>query len=259
MNIRLEAFRVAEVVARFVERARAFFYDAALCGRRCPRCGSSVAMTGEGKAKCTLRGHRLDPTVAFQPCPSCGGPAKLRVRRYQCQSCDEPITSRFLFDGLIFDAAYFRRKMAEHRQRDRERRERVRQVLAMSRSDPVPAQAVDLTGIPGLIDALNSLSANADSWSTYESRTAFDLARYQSHIQAHIRAIAVNFDQIPPLSEDERLDRVWRFIALIFLAHAGLVRLEQDNGLITIHEAHPEGQDVPGDFEAADGVEGLAG
>jgi hypothetical protein len=35
-----------------------------------------------------------------------------------------------LFDGLVFDTDYFRQKMVESRQRKREQRERVRQMLA---------------------------------------------------------------------------------------------------------------------------------
>ena len=58
-------------------------------------------------------------------------------------------------------------------------------------------------------------------------RDPFDLTRYQAHVQAHIRPIA-NLEQIPPLSEDRRKDRVWRFIAIIFLAHAGLIDIWQN-------------------------------
>lgn len=32
---------------------------------------------------------------------------------------------------------------------------------------------------------------------------------------------------IPPLQDDVRLDRVWRFVAAVFLAHAGLIAIEQ--------------------------------
>jgi hypothetical protein len=48
-------------------------------------------------------------------------------------------------------------------------------------------------------------------------RSGFNLKRYESHVQAHIQPVAVDWEQIPPLSKDARIDRVWRFIAIIFL------------------------------------------
>lgn len=52
------------------------------------------------------------------------------MRRYECAGCGTEIASRFVFDGLVFDANYFGQRMAEHRRRRREQRERVRQMLA---------------------------------------------------------------------------------------------------------------------------------
>ena len=84
----------------------------------------------------------------------------------------------------------------------------------------------------------------------------FSLNRYQAHVEAHIRPIAINLEQIPPLSENTRLDRIWRFIAIIFLAHAGILDVWPDGPTIMVmkRETDPEGQGVPGDLEEADGI-----
>ena len=134
MNIRVLALEMAEAVEAFMEKARRFFYSVMLIGHRCPRCNGPLTTVSEGRCRCGYCGHELDPTVAFQRCPDCGGAPRLSVRKYRCRQCGRDVTSRFLFDGLVFDREYFRHKMLESRQRRKELRERVRQMLAESRS-----------------------------------------------------------------------------------------------------------------------------
>jgi hypothetical protein len=74
--------------------------------------------------------------------------------------------------------------------------------------------------------------------------TGFDLSRYETHLEAHIGPIEMSFDDLPPLEEDARLDRIWRFIAIIFMAHAGLIEITRDAGAIMVmrkHETDREG------------------
>jgi hypothetical protein len=94
-----------------------------------------------------------------------------------------------------------------------------------------------------------------------ETRSRFDLKAYQTHVQANLGPFARGFDEIPALRSDDRLDRVWRFIAIIFLAHEGRVEVVQEGEEIMVmqRETDREGQDVSGDLEEADGVEGLVG
>jgi hypothetical protein len=255
------AFSLADAVAGFVERAKRFFYDVMLWDSLCPACGGGLAMVREGVCKCRACGHQFDPTTTFQGCQACGGKVVLRVRRYQCQQCGADVPSRFLFDGLVFDAEYFRQKMVEHRQKKAEQHERVRQVLAESRSQALGLPAADLGDVPGLAEALNTLAADAPSGLVAWMPSEFNLALYESHVQAHIGAIAVEFDQIPPLGGNRRLDRVRRFIAILFLAHAGLIDIRQDGQSIQVmkHETNGERQGVLGDAEESDGVEGPLG
>ena len=261
MNIRVLASELAEAVESFRVKACQFFHSVMLIGHRCPKCDGSLVMVSEGKCRCVSCGNEFDPTVMFQRCPQCGGVSVLRVRRYQCRDCGSDIISKFVFDGLVFDPDYFRQKMAESRKRKQEQRERVRQMLAESRSAELPLDYANLGSVPGLIDALNALTAGIDESLAMEARDEFDLSRYESHIQAHIQSFPVNLTEIPRLSENPKKDLIWRFIAVIFLAHAGVVDVWQEGQqiMVTKHEANREGQDIPGELEAADGVEGLVG
>ena len=93
---------------------------------------------------------------------------------------------------------------------------------------------VDLSVVTGLADALNQLVAGAAIDPQRYVPEGFDLNRYESHIRAHLKRFPVGFDEIPPLSDDFRLDRIWRFIAIIFMAHSGLIRIEQDDPEILV-------------------------
>jgi len=261
MDIIKLAFDMTAAVQRFVEHVRRYYYGIMLFGYRCPQCHGAFVMVAEGRCMCTGCRNELDPTVAFQRCSACGGVPVLRVRRYQCRDCNGDIASKFLFDGTVFDTEYFRRKMSESRQRKEQQAEQVRQMLAESRSDALPLPPADIESIPGLMDALNGLTAGLNTPFATESNNEFDLQRYERHIQAHIQDFPVNLLDIPPLSEHARKDLIWRFIAVIFLAHTGCVDIWQDEQDIMMikHEADTEGCGVPGEFEDTDRIEGSLG
>jgi hypothetical protein len=261
LDIVSQAFCMAELVQRVTEHARQFYYAVVLSAHACPECGGSLEMTGEGRCGCRCCRKALDPTLTFQRCPHCGGGLRLRVRRYGCPACGTDVPSRFLFDGLVFDAEYFRQKMAESRERRQELRERVRQMLAESRSAVLETPAIELDDHLDLLQALNALIGGQDEPAVLQPANPFDLKRYQAHVMAHIQPIAVSLEQIPPLGEDRRKDRVWRFIAIIFLAHAGLIDIWQNGQDIMVkrRETDSEGQGVPGSTEETDGIEGAMG
>ena len=218
-------------------------------------------MLEEASCQCHSCGHTFDPTIAFQRCSACGGPPKQAVRRYRCSGCGTDIPSRFLFDGLVFDVDYFRQKITEHRERRRQQREQLRRMLAESRSQPYPPEPIDLGAVPGLVDALNSLTQGHE-WAIRLPRSRqFDLERYQRHLEAHIGPAAVDFNDLPALEEDTRLDRIWRFIAVIFLAHARVIDLwqEADSIMVVQHETDRKGQDLPGEPQEANGIQGSLG
>ena len=261
MDVVALAFGMAEAVGKFVARARRFWYTVMLLGYKCPACGGGLDMVAESRSQCWRCGWELDPTVEFQRCSVCGGKLRLRVRRYECRQCGAEARSRFAFEGRAFDAEYFRQRMVEHRQRKAEQRERVREMLAESHSADVCPGPIDLNGIAGLREALDGLAGALGEYLPYHPPEGFDLKRYQSHLQAHIGQIPASFDAIPALEKGGRKDRVWRFIAVVFLAHMGLIELWQDGPTIMVmqRETDREGQEVPGDAEAAHGIQGSLG
>ncbi len=234
MNIISMAFRVTEAVTVYTDRVRQFFYEVMLLAHACPKCGGGLNMIAEGRCRCSACARAFDPTVVFQRCSDCGGIPKIEIRRYRCSQCGSDVSSRFLFDGLVFDAVYFRARMAEHRERKSDQRARLQARLIESRSLPLDAGPADLEAVPGLVEALNSLIAGTQPGVLRLDCKGFDLSRYESHVQAHLEPYPIMFDEIPPLSDDARLDRICRFIAIIFMANAGLIEIQQEGQTIMV-------------------------
>jgi hypothetical protein len=258
LDIVSHALCLVDRVEKFKDAARRFYYAVLLSGHGCPTCGGGLVMLREGACCCVACGQAFDPTIAFQRCAACGGSPSLVIRRYRCTRCGIDVPSRFLFDGLVFDAEYFRQKMIEYREGKADQRERVRQMLAESRSAILQTPAIELAGHLDLLQALDALIGDRDESVVFQPARPFDLNRYQTHIMAHVRLIPTRLAQIPSLCEDHRKDRVWRFIAILFLAHAGLVEIWQDGQDVMVkqREADPERQGVPGNLEENDGITG---
>jgi hypothetical protein len=257
MNIIKRAFEMLETVQCFFGKARGFYYMVVLLGHRCPKCNNALTMASESVCRCNSCKFEFDPTVEFQRCSKCGDIPILRVRRYYCKACGGEVRSKFVFDTLPFEREYFKTKMAESRQRKREQTERVRKMLAESRSDDLPLSIGDLNGMPGLVEALNGLTSGLDTGFTVQTHDKFDLVRYERHIKTHIQDFAIDLRQIPAIIENIRKDLIWRFIAVVFLAHTGIVDIWQEDNDIMVkkHEADAERQGVFGELEKADRIE----
>ena len=240
------AFDLAEAVQAFVGHARRFCYEVMLSGFACERCGGALSMIAESRCRCSACGHVFDPTVAFQRCGSCGGKLRLRISRYLCRACKRDVPSRFVFDGPAFDREYFRERMAESRQRKAERREAIQNRLLDSRSAPLDTPAAELESIPGLLAALNDLVGTADLAGWLPLCKGLDLNLYQKHLQANIGRWVVDFDDIPALDENPRLDRIWRFVTIIFMAHGGLIEIEQEGRTILLRKKNEDETDHEG-------------
>ena len=260
MNIIESAFEITAAVERFRIGVRKFFYKVMLMSHSCPECGGSLSMKDEGLCRCNSCGYEFDPTIAFQRCSECGGIPILRVRRYFCKGCGADVKSKYLFDGLVFDREYFAHKMQESRQRKEQQRQQVQEMLADNRSGPLKMEATDLNSVPGLVDALNSLTQDIDDPVALELKNRFDLRQYQDHISEHIDCEPIDIKDIPPIIEDLRLDLIWRFIATIFLEHYGQVDTQQEGQRIwvTKHDDRKR-QGVFGGFTETDGFEGYVG
>jgi hypothetical protein len=240
MNIITRAFDMTAAVEKFLVKAKRFYYLVMLFGYRCPKCKGTLMMVAEGVCGCKKCGYEFDPTIEFQRCLDCGGKPVLRVRRYNCRKCGGDITSKFLFDGIVFDAEYYSRKMAESRQRKQKQKQRMQQLLAECRSEPLALKAPDLKSVPGLVDALNGLTAGLNICIAPELKDKFDLGRYQGHIKSHLETEPIDLREIPPLAEDQRLDLIWKFIAAIFLDHDGQIEIYQQDDTIWVMEEGDE-------------------
>ena len=260
MNIIQRAFEMAEAVGVFVGKARRFFYSVMLLAHRCPQCNGHLVMMAEGRCQCHRCQYDFDPTVAFQRCSQCGGKPDLKVRRYTCSQCSGDIQSLFLFDGQVYDNTYFKAKMAESRQRKQKLREKVRQMLAESRSEALSLESAhDLDSIPGLVAALNSLSQGMDEQMLVDLKSRFDLSRYQTHIKAHLQDFPIDLRRIPAIIENTRKDLIWRFIAAIFLEHEKQVQIQQEGQTLWLsHYVNRQRQDFSDSVEDINGIEGLA-
>ena len=260
MNIIESAFEITAAVERFRIKVRKFFYKVMLMSHNCPKCEGLLSMKDEGLCRCNLCGYEFDPTIAFQRCLKCGGIPILRVRRYSCKGCGADVTSKYLFEGLVFDRDYFARKMSESRQRKEQQRQRVQEMLTDNRSEPLTLEATDLNSVPGLVDALNRLTQDIDDPVALEVKNHFDLRRYQDHVSEHIYFEPTELKDIPPIIEDVRLDLIWRFIATIFLEHHGQVDTQQEGERIWVTKHDDQkGQGVFDSFAEADGFEGSVG
>ena len=186
-------------------------------------------MTGPSQCSCCCEAS-LDPTITFQRSPCCGANLGRRVLHYACRKCGKTVASRFLFDERLFDQAYFREMMRESRARDRQKKEEVCRLLAESRSgalvlldEPAP------TVLPGLfhdLDAFLQLNQAAAAEALITG-PVFNLDRYRNHVRSVLGRVAMLFSDIAPLNDNHRIDRAWRFITLIFMAHDREVQLTQ--------------------------------
>ena len=256
MDIIKQAFRLMEAVTGFAGRARRFYYAVVLLGYSCPKCEGKLVMVREGLCRCRICKSEFDPTVTFQRCSVCTGLLELQFRRYRCKECNTDITSRFLFDGLVFDKQYFRQRMAESRQQKKQERERIRKMLAENRSGNLQLPVADLSTISGLEEALNGLTVDLAELVPWVPQEGFDLKRYQRHIQAHIRDFPISLEEIPALGKDTRKDRIWRFVAVIFLAHMGFINIWQDGQDIMVikNGSDTERYGIHEDTESVDGL-----
>ena len=122
----------------------------------------------------------------------------------------------------------------------------MQRLLAASRSLDVA-----ITEYPGNAD-LDSLSQTLDGFVGYQQmvdadaflgRDCFQMEAYRSMVLASLQGRTVRFDTLPPVCPDKRLDRIRRFITLLFMEQAHEVWLEQREREILVmpYEAYVEG------------------
>jgi hypothetical protein len=156
------------------------------------------------------------------------------------------VASKFLFQERLFDGQYFCEKMSESRQRKRRRREAMQRLLAASRSLDIaitefPTNA-DLDSFSQVLDAFVGHEQMLDA-DAFLGRDCFQMEAYRSMVLASLQGRTVRFDTLPPVCPDKRLDRIRRFITLLFMEQAHEVWLEQREREILVmpYETYVEG------------------
>jgi hypothetical protein len=156
------------------------------------------------------------------------------------------VPSGFIFDERVFDSAYFREMMRESRARARQRKEEMGRLLMEARSGSLPLlEEPSLESIHGLLEDLDLFVQQGSQdapLSGFEPKEEFSMAQYRDHILASLGCGAVGFSVIPPIGEESRRDRAWRFITLVFMQNDRMVDLIQEGDNIWVqrlaNEAH---------------------
>ena len=129
-------------------------------------------------------------------------------------------------------------------------------MLVESRSEVVDMEAADLNTVPGLVDALNGLTCRIDTKLLLQLKNQFDLAQYQQHILKHIDEIPTDIRDIPELIKNRRRDLIYRFVAVIFLAHEGKIDIEQEGEKLWVKtHVDRQGQTISGEIEGTDRIQ----
>ena len=109
--------------------------------------------------------------------------------------------------------------MARSRRQKKKQREELKQKIIQYRSNGIETEPAELSGMADLLIAIDGLTKGVKPNISLPEEDGFDLNRYERHIQAQIGAFEINLRDMPPLHENKRKDLIWRFIAVIFLAH----------------------------------------
>jgi len=247
-NPLLQINGILKYVQDYRTRVKAFYFDVLLSQYRCPKCGGSLHMADQSECSCVC-GHRFDPTLAFQVSPCCMKTLTRKTFHYACSGCHKIVPSRFIFDERLFDAEYFREMMQDSRRRAMAKKEEVRKLLAESRSGVLTLKDdPDFDAIPELFKDLDLFIQNNAyqlSDGAFDLKSGFDMTRYRTQILSLLSQSPVCFSSISPIPGDNRLDKVRRFITLIFMDNDREVNIQQHGNDLLIwrrqNEAHAEG------------------
>ena len=86
-------------------------------------------------------------------------------------------------------------------------------------------------GIPGLdhaLDVFTSAPLPQGLLNEIGEREYFDMSQYRQYILDITCGCIVHFEGMSQLVADQRLDRIYRFITVVFMQHNGEVTIEQE-------------------------------
>ena len=234
---------VSDHILHLKEGTRKWYYDVVLSGFSCPDCNGRLHMTGTSECSCNC-GNVFDPTLAFQKSVCCQAKLLKKTYHYVCSKCHKSISSRFLFDEKIFDKAYFQEAMQEFRQKQKRKKEEMKRLLAESRSDNWKLKQIPkIEGISGLIEDLDDFiqwDHEPDESFSYHEQPRFNMNDYRGHIYTFLDWDSLLFSDIDPLGDDLRIDKIARFITLVFMDNEQEVDLTQQGDNILVQRVYNE-------------------
>jgi hypothetical protein len=206
-------------IEEFRKNARNYYFEVVLSLYRCPNCGNRFQLDKHAQAACRC-GWQSDPTIEFQFSDCCGVKVTRKRLHYACSKCNKITPSIFLFDERLYDRDYFLAKMRQLRERRRWERFEKAQMLLIERSNGlILTDEVELDVIPNLFEDLNKLLGLSQGQETYDHENqSQSFNQYRDHILG-LLTDEILFSSISPIESEDRTDRVYRFITLIFMEH----------------------------------------
>ena len=133
--------------------------------------------------------------------------------------------------------------MEESRNRAKKKRDEMKKLLAESRSNILTfSEEPDLESIPGMLQDLNEFIQHTEDTLEYnfDMENNFSMDDYRNHILSVLTWNSMLFSNIAPLIDDSRLDRIRRFVTLIFMKNDQEVELTQDAKDIRVQKVYNE-------------------
>jgi len=226
-------------IASFKEHVRELYFDVLLSLHKCPGCGGRLRIIGPSQCVCQC-GRALDPTIMFQRSRCCQAALQRKRSHYACSHCGHIEPSKFLFDERIYDSEYFRERMRQHREQRQRKRDVALQRLAESHSDEWHPDTLALQAdFDGFLDE-HIESVVSASPEAFIQDNVFSLEQYRRMITRMLNGNQEWFSSLPSITPNPRLDKVRRFITLIFMENDRQVCLEEydDDILVRPYETY---------------------
>ena len=231
---------VNNAIEIFKEKVRRFYYYLVLSEHRCSECNGKLKMIDDSKCSCINCKYEFDPTLTFLKCPECDGDLIKKTYHYYCKTCGSQVYSKFCFEEKVFNNEYFTEMMRKSREREYIQKEVFQKQVMKARSDVYyPEEEIKLDEIKGLSETLDLFIESPipeELIKYYLKSNDFDIKKYKNHILSYLKGYEILFDKIPPLIENIRKDKIFRFITLIFMVHNKEIILTQYNDKILVEK-----------------------
>jgi hypothetical protein len=134
--------------------------------------------------------------------------------------------------------------MQESRKRAKSKKEEIKRLLAESRSGELSfMEYPDLSSVPGLINDLNAFVKGDPGQVCHflmPPNNHFNMDDYRKHILSALGWDRLLFSSMNPLIEDMRLDKIYRFVTLIFMENDREIELTQHGQDLLVQRVYYE-------------------